>query len=762
MQQVTYDAAGRPSCVAVRMNPAEFSGLPSSACTLGTTGGFGPDRIVQTTYDDVGRPLTTTSALGTADALTESVAYTDNGQVESLTDGQGNVSIKEYDGFDRLANLRYPNATGGGTSTTDYEQYAFDDYGRLSTSRSRAGQTTSYTWDLLGRLRIIDAPSGTDDIEYRYDLLGRKTSVSTDVEILPIVCSATTTCLVWDALSRQTSQTDGFGVMAYEYDAADRMTRIIWPDSFYAAYDYDLTGAVTAIRENGATSGAGVLAQYAYSNLGQLTEITRAGGSGAATIYGYDAFARLVSLAHDASGGGDDVTLGFSYNPADQTTGRTVNDTDYVWAPATGATTYQLNGLNEVTQIDSASVTYDSNRNATAVPGATYGYDAASRLTSANTGSAATFAFVQLSRLYQSSMGGVTTRYHYAGQQLATEYNASGVVTRRYVPGLGLDGVITAYTGSGTSTRDWLLADERGSVIALTGSTGAVTNINRYDEYGVPASGNTGRFQYTGQPWLPEAGAYHYRARTYLPQVGRFLQTDPIGYAAGANLYAYVSADPVNLIDPSGLDEEISVAECYRRGGFPSGRIDGKSGLEICDFSLTFFRWAGVGSFDLGLGFLAAFDLSGGAENATRQCRRNTAGDILGKLNGAGNTALGALWAGFSYAGGLGAGTDPYFQFGNNSIQMINSPFQYDNRPVSLGNVQVYGTDPNLGPSGYTISYTGSIVNNGRHEEGHSYQSQFLGSLYLPAEAIGALAGDKNFMEVGADKYARGESCSGF
>jgi hypothetical protein len=36
------------------MNPAVYASLPASACTLGTAGSFGPDRIQQTIYDAAG------------------------------------------------------------------------------------------------------------------------------------------------------------------------------------------------------------------------------------------------------------------------------------------------------------------------------------------------------------------------------------------------------------------------------------------------------------------------------------------------------------------------------------------------------------------------------------------------------------------------------------------------------------------------------------------------------------------------------------
>lgn len=76
---------------------------------------------------------------------------------------------------------------------------------------------------------------------------------------------------------------------------------------------------------------------------------------------------------------------------------------------------------------------------------------------------------------------------------------------------------------------------------------------NAYDAYGLLQSTNIGRFQYTGQMWMPEVGLYSYRARFYNPRIGRFMQTDPIMYGGGPNLYAYVGNDPVNATDPFGL-----------------------------------------------------------------------------------------------------------------------------------------------------------------------------------------------------------------
>jgi hypothetical protein len=67
--------------------------------------------------------------------------------------------------------------------------------------------------------------------------------------------------------------------------------------------------------------------------------------------------------------------------------------------------------------------------------------------------------------------------------------------------------------------------------------------------------------------------------------VGRFLQTDPIRYGDGANIYAYVHGDPLNRIDPTGTDDQFVNIRCENTcndggddGGPPDGSKDGFAG----------------------------------------------------------------------------------------------------------------------------------------------------------------------------------------
>ena len=151
------------------------------------------------------------------------------------------------------------------------------------------------------------------------------------------------------------------------------------------------------------------------------------------------------------------------------------------------------------------------------------------------------------------------------GQQLVAEYSGS-TVARRYVPGPGVDEVLVVYEGSGTGNKKWLHQNAQGSTIAVTNASGLATESYRYDPYGKPSSTTGVRFKYTGQIYLRAVGLYHYKARAYDPDTGRFLQTDPIGYGDGLNIYAYVSGDPVNMTDPTGTEGGLITTALTVRG----------------------------------------------------------------------------------------------------------------------------------------------------------------------------------------------------
>jgi RHS repeat-associated protein len=97
--------------------------------------------------------------------------------------------------------------------------------------------------------------------------------------------------------------------------------------------------------------------------------------------------------------------------------------------------------------------------------------------------------------------------------------------------------------------------DGLGSVIALSNANKQIIERYSYDVFGEPnrTSDVNNPYLFTGRRYDPEAGLYYYRARYYAYDIARFLQTDPIGYNTGLNMYACCGNNPINWSDPFGL-----------------------------------------------------------------------------------------------------------------------------------------------------------------------------------------------------------------
>ncbi len=257
-------------------------------------------------------------------------------------------------------------------------------------------------------------------------------------------------------------------------------------------------------------------------------------------------------------------------------------------------TSYASNADNEITQVGSATYTYDANGNLATVTDAsgttTYTYNDLNQLVSITNpdGSVQSFQYSPLGFMVGTSTttGGTTSQTNYLVDptglgNVVAAYNGSGSLIANYVYGLGL----VSQTGpSGTGYYDF---DASGNTIGITGSSGTYVNQYSYLPFGETTTTSAALpnpFTFVGQFGVMSAGngMFDMRFRNYDVNVGQFMSNDPLQAAAGdSNFRRYALNDPISLVDPSGLQGTSGESSS---GSSPPLYVPGTPGYEEHEF----------------------------------------------------------------------------------------------------------------------------------------------------------------------------------
>ncbi|MFZ0061414.1 MAG: RHS repeat-associated core domain-containing protein, partial [Pyrinomonadaceae bacterium] len=377
------------------------------------------------------------------------------------------------------------------------------------------------------------------------------------------------------------SVTDVFGqVVSYAYDASSNRTQLGLNAATSATYQYDVINRLTTL-----TDGASLATTFSYDNTDKLT--TRTLPNGVVTTSQYDDLNRLTRLTHAKAGNtladfqyqlnavnnitqtiDSAGTHNYTYDTRDRLTAAThANQTNESYTfddlgnrtSSQQGSSYSYQPFNRLVAANGTSFGYDTNGNQSSKSDTsgtwTYSWDYENRLKQASkSGVTVSFSYDALGqRIQRTSSASGITRFVYDGPDVMRDLDGTSATIADFLNGPGIDNKLRQTTSGTTSD---FLADHLGTTRALADASGALTSSISYDSYGNVSSGSAStRYTYTGREVDPETGLMYYRARFYDPEQGRFISEDPVGLSGGINQFSYVSNNPQNAKDPTGLYE---------------------------------------------------------------------------------------------------------------------------------------------------------------------------------------------------------------
>lgn len=522
-------------------------------------------RSTEFIYDQVGRVTQKTLP----DGRYIGFSYDSNGNLTSVTPPSRAQHLFAFTAIDLEESYTPPSLAGSGITRYSYNKdrqlmlitrpdsstigFGYDGAGRLSAIVSALG-THSYSYDAVGRLVKITAPDESA-LTFTYD-----GALITGVSAMGPVAGTVT--YTYNADLHEASESVNGAAINFGYDADGLLTS---------------AGALTLTRsaENGLLSGTSINTisdSFAYDQFGAINSYTAtaAGTSLFSQSYVRDDAGRIIVKTETFAGATNTTSYGYD------TAGRLTNVTS-----SSGTTTYAYddngNRLSRITASGSESGTYDAQDRMLTYGGATYTYSANGDLQSkTDTTGTTSYAYDTFGNLRHVTLadgrvidyvidsanrrvgkkinGVLVQGWLYSGPQIVAETNGAGVVVSRFVYGSRMN-VPDYMIRDGVTYR--LIVDQIGSVrLAVNTANGELAAAMNFDEFGRPLTyAGFVPFGFAGGLSDSDTQLIRFGARDYDPATGRWTAKDSLDFMGGdADLYAYVGDDPVNFIDPAGLD----------------------------------------------------------------------------------------------------------------------------------------------------------------------------------------------------------------
>jgi RHS repeat-associated protein len=536
-------------------------------------------------------------------------------QVTGITDRGGKTTQYVYDTAKNLTRIVNPaggitafayDANGNKTQLIDPKgqvtSFAYDKDNRLVKKTFADGTIASYTHDAAGRLASSTGASNRS-IYYNFDLKDNLAGISYSIDLVNPANNTYPVAFTYDPYQRRTTMQDESGTTAYGYDADSRVTSVDGPlanDTLTFQYDgkgrtagyslqqgqsvsytYDALDRMTSIQ-----GSAGV---FSYTYLGAsplIQRLTRPNGS--YTEYQYDALNRLILVVNKKSSGETISQYGYAYNAQDRRASETIMDGAPIASFVSQMTAYSYNNVNELlgSTNPAKAFSYDLDGNTTrwdSPDGKTLAgiYDSGNRLTSVGYEIIAGMTYESYQTTYAYRGDGMVAKkeeeytkivnypaveYYknqvkYIGYGLLPlqERDTNNSVLREYTWGKNIGGGIGGLLSMNQGGQNYFyLYDGKGNVTAVIDALQNVVATYAYDSFGNILSKSSvldQPYQFSTKPYDDKTGLSYFGYRFYAPASGRWMTRDPLGEAAGPNLYEFVKNDPINRYDPTGLED---------------------------------------------------------------------------------------------------------------------------------------------------------------------------------------------------------------